>query len=219
MNKAVKAGTGIAGSFFLILGLIIGGCFVIVSAIMGKITRDFEKRLEEFRPYAETASGYVEQSYDGYTLITYQDKEGNEYNKSYNSSSTELEGTTVTVYYDKDAPATCMVPEVEAGVLQLLGNIFLIIGIVLIVIFCGIGIGIILGGNAAAKKMQSNEGQSVQAYTAVNNESLVQPAATGSVVVGMPNPQKSMTSYEEEFYNSVNQKDKPDYGGVNKDLL
>lgn len=223
MNKAVKAGTSIAGIFFLILGLIIGGCFTIVSIVMQKSTEDFENKLEAFRPYAEVTSGYVEESYDGYTMLIYSDKEGNEYVKSYNMSSSNLEGTTVTVYYDKDTPSECMVPDVEGGVLRLLGNIFKIIGIAIIAIFCGIGIAIICVGTAASKKIAETESHpaNVPAGASLQNTAYANQNFTNcsNTVIGKPDSSKPMTEFEEAFYDSVNQKTKPDYGGVNKDLL
>ena len=244
MNKAFKIGIGFVGIIFVIIGLTIGGCFIIVSAIMGKITGDFEKELEEFRPYANTTSGYVEYSYDGHTLITYYDNEGNGYNKRYNSSSTDLEGTTVTVYYDKDDPASCMVPEVESGVLQLLGNIFLIVGIVLIVIFCGIGISVMIGCNAVAKKMQAvqtspeenNEEQRQfdgtssfnlgVPYSEDNSENWEQFGTAGSANAGVPYSEDNSENWEQfGTAGSANagmpysEDSKRDYAGVNKDLL
>lgn len=223
MNKAVKTGTGIAGFFFLILGMIIGGCFTIVSVIMNKSTADFENKLEAFLPYAEVTSGYIEESSDGYTLLIYTDKEGKEYVKSFNMSSSNLEGTTVTVYYDKETPSECMVPDVEGGVTRLLGNIFRIIGIVIIAIFCGIGIAIICVGTAASKKISETESKTanIPAEASLQNTVYGTPydMNCSSTVIGQPDPSKPMTEFEEDFYDSVNQKTKSDYGGVNKDLL
>lgn len=170
MNKGIRLGSVLCGGIFLFVGGIVGAVFLIVSSVMKSIVTDFETELEEFRTYAVIGEGEIVDAYDGGTEIRYEDTEGNVFFKSFNIYSSDLGvGTYLTVYYDPENPAECMVPDLESGVLASIYKIFNVVGWIVLILFGGIGIVVMIMGFIASKSIKEPPKKSENLQMAENN--------------------------------------------------
>lgn len=152
MKKGVGIGLSIFGGIFLSIGILVGVVFIIIGSVMNKSVDKYNTELKSFKRDAVEVKGKVTEGGDGYTTVRYEDEDGYEYEVSYSMSSSELlPGKKVTVYYDEDDPEICMIPDVEAGVSEMLGKIFGIIGGIIAGIFGGIGLVMLIIGIVTAK--------------------------------------------------------------------
>lgn len=163
MEKKAKRTAGILlivlGSFFLMLGLLVGGMFL---AVGGVIDSKMEQQMNEFSSFREdalTTTGEVtdaDSDAGNTTFGYYAETDGSWYEVTYEGySSNFTEGTAVTVYYDKNDPGVCMIPEFVEGSYGLLKKIFTLVGGIVGGIFVVIGLPMLIGGIVVKKKAAS----------------------------------------------------------------
>lgn len=142
------------GSFFFILGILIGGGFLTVSGIMNSSIKEQQKELEVFKEHAVETTGIVLDAGDGGTRIGYYDAtEPIWYEAKFDAYYSKYdEHSEITVYYDEQNPEKCMVPELTIGVLDMLVNIFRIIGGIILGIFVLLGLLMVIVGFVLKKK-------------------------------------------------------------------
>ena len=170
LKKILGFGLAAYGILFAVIGVPIGVVFIIVSLIMNNLGDRYNAELIEFQKNSKSCEGEIVESYDGHTTVYYEDSDGNEHETSFSMSSSELRpGKVVIVYYDKDHPSSCMVPDVEHGTYEILGLIFSIIGWGITIAFAGIGLIIIVVGIIIALIKSKNKENSSEENLKENN--------------------------------------------------
>ena len=134
--------------FALIFGFIFGGLGMGFSAAKNS---NQEYKSDEYSSctgviVSTSGSGSSSSGSSSETTISYT-VDGLEYQGTVNMySSSFVKGDTITVYYDLTNPNRFEVPELSEAVFGTMGTIFSGIGIVFLIIFGGIGAGMIVGG-------------------------------------------------------------------------
>lgn len=144
------------GSFFLMLGLLLGGVFLAVGGVMSS---KVEQEMDEFSSFQENALETTGEVIDadsdaGYTVFEYYAEiDDSWYEVTYDVYFSDYKrGTIVTVYYDKNDPGSCMIPEFTEVSYGFLRNIFTLVGGIVGGVFIVIGLLILIAGIVIKKK-------------------------------------------------------------------
>ena len=159
-NKNSKKAVGFLliafGSLFLVLGLLLGGIFMAVGGMMGSEIEQERNAFSSFRENALETTGKVTDvdSDEGYTTFGYYAATGESfYEVTYDGYFSDYKrGTTVTVYYDKDDPGQCMIPDFTEDSYGFLQKIFTMIGGIVGGVFAVIGLVMLIVGIVIKKK-------------------------------------------------------------------
>lgn len=159
-NKNSKKAVGFLliafGSFFLMVGLLVGGIFLAVGSALSS---EIEQEMNEFSSFQESAletTGEVIEADSDASCTTfeyYAESDGSMYEVTYDGYFSDYtRGTTVTVYYDKNDPSLCMIPDFTKASYEFLKNIFMLIGGIVGGVFVVIGLPMLIGGIVIKKK-------------------------------------------------------------------
>ena len=153
----------VLGSIFLFVGLTVGGVMFITKTIFQAQLDAIEEEMEAIDDLERT-EGEIVDVYSGgssgysvggsaYTEIGFYDDDDEYYEIIVNAYSSELsEGDEIDVYYDAKDPATAYVPGIVEEVLELIGDIFSAIGLVIGIGFGGFGLILLIVGIVLVKK-------------------------------------------------------------------
>lgn len=156
-NKAVGYLLIALGSVFLMIGLLIGGIFFAVgSAMNGKMEQETDA-FSSFQENALETTGEVicaDSDDGGYTIFKYYAEVDDSWHEvTYDGYFSDYDrGTTVTVYYDKYDPGSCMIPEFTEVSYGFFKNIFTLLGGIVGGVLGIIGLFMLIGGIVVKKK-------------------------------------------------------------------
>lgn len=141
------------GIIMLFMGLLFGGIFGVTGGLMGGAGDKNNEEWEAFQDDAIETEGEIIDVDNG-TVIEYYCEEDDRYYKVTLSVTSSLYpvGKQVSVYYNEDNPRECMVPEIMDSTYGILSTTFSGIGIVLGILFGGIGLVLLIAGIIMGKK-------------------------------------------------------------------
>ena len=155
-----KNGCGIVliviGAILLFIGLVVGGVFSVVGYSSKKALDEYEEEFSDFKKDADKYKGEVTEIGDGYTIIEFEDDDGEDCEIYLPSSSSSYpEGERVTVYCDPDSDVA-FVPDIETSGLETFGYLFTVLGMGILTVFGVIGLILIICGIVSLKKHKKN---------------------------------------------------------------
>lgn len=180
-----------AGIILLIIGIVVSlfgsliGYVVCSAGAIAKIESDqAEERFSSFQEDSIKVSGKIISSYDGETIVKYEDEDGEEYEAYFSCSSSSFKsGNSVEVYYDEKEPEIAVVPEIEITFNQSVYKVVNIVGMVIIIVCASIGLLVTIIGIVLTLKYKKEK----SLYSKVNNSSC----------------EGCYNDYKDDFYNGM----------------
>lgn len=149
--------------FMIVFGIMMIFMAILFSCIFGftggAIGQAGDKSAEEWEAFKEDAiatTGEIISTDNGTTIKYYAEEEDNYYKATLNVTTSEYPvGREVTVYYNEDNPRDCMVPEITESTYGMMNTVFSGVGILMGVLFGGMGLMILIVGIVLGKKKKA----------------------------------------------------------------
>lgn len=143
----------VIGSIFLFVACALAAAFCIAGGAMRNQVKQEKAQLQELSDRAVMTQGYVLDADNATTVAYYSKSDDAYYEVTYSVSSSSFQkGDQVDVYYDRDDPGSCMVPDLVEGTYQTLGTVFTALGAGIGIFFGSIGLGLLIGGIVLIRK-------------------------------------------------------------------
>ena len=156
LKKVISVFLIIFGAFMLFMGILFGVIFGVTGGAMGKAGEQSAEEWEAFKDDAVATTGEIISTGNGTTIKYYAEEADAYYEATLSVTTSQYPvGKEVTVYYNEDNPADCMVPEIMESTYGIMNTVFSGMGLVMGILFGGIGLVILVVGIILGKKKKA----------------------------------------------------------------